>query len=65
MLVAPLYYLMVDRAMYGEKAMSIEAAASYIDHSFAALKTHLCGIKSSVVADVSSAHEALQKVAAA
>jgi hypothetical protein len=65
MLVAPLYYLMVDQALYGEKAMPVEAAASYIDHTFAALKTHLCGIKSPVVTGVQDLHVSLEKIEAA
>lgn len=42
MLVAPMYFLMIDKAMFGENAMPMDAAIAYVDHSFAALKSHLC-----------------------
>lgn len=64
MLVAPLYFLMLDRAMFGEGAMSHEAALAYIDHSFAALKSHLCGHQSTVV-DVAAPRHTEGKVVAA
>jgi hypothetical protein len=65
MVVAPLYFLMVDRAMFGEGSLSSEVAMSYIDHSFAALKSHLCGLRASAVTDASGVHEATKTTEAA
>ncbi len=45
MVDAPLMHVLVDRTLFGKNGMTDGLAHSYIDHSFGALKTLLCGMR--------------------
>ena len=39
---SPMYFLISDRAMFGENALSFEQALAYLEACFAGIRVHLC-----------------------